>query len=114
RRRVDERQDPIDVVDDRLVEEPFVSLLETRQQHVAIDVPLEAVQVLDDAAHHLFPGRDAVRQQPAKAQAVAVPSPEGDGLIERLVAEDVEPSLHDCVRSYAASSRNSTTPVSIE
>ena len=60
RRRVDERQDLLDVVDHRLVEQPLVPLLQRRQQHVSIDVPRQPLEIRH---HALAPSRAAWRRQ---------------------------------------------------
>ena len=94
RRRVDDRQDPIDVGEHSPVEEPFVPLLQRRQQHVSVDIPRQPLQVLEHPLRHLFRRRHTIRQQPRQAQTIPVLPAEGDGSVERLIAQDVEAAPH--------------------
>jgi hypothetical protein len=93
RRRVDERQDPLDVFDHGLIEEPLVSLLQRRELHVSIDVPGQPIEVRHHPLHHLTRRRHLVRQQPPEAETLPVAPPEGDGSVERLVTENVGAAL---------------------
>ena len=92
--RVDEWQDPIDVCVDELVEEPLVPLLQRRQQHVAIDVARQPLQVVHHPLHHLPVGRHAMREQSTQTQAIAVAPAERNRPVERLVPKHVEATFH--------------------
>ena len=74
----------------RLVEEPLVSLLECRQQHVSIDVARQSLEVHHDPIDHLSVGGDAIGKESGQAEPISVVPLEGNGSIERLVTEDVE------------------------
>ena len=78
------------LVDHRPVEEPLVPLLHRRQRHVAIDVARQRPEAVHRAVDELRLGGDHVRQQALEAQAQTLLAGEGDGLVKRLVAQDVE------------------------
>jgi hypothetical protein len=61
RRRVDEGQDPLDVFDHGLIEQPLVSLLQRRELHVSIDVPGQPIEVRHHPLHHLPRRRHLMR-----------------------------------------------------
>ena len=107
RGRVDERHDPIDVLDHRAVEQPLVALLQRRELHVATDVPLHAFEIHHHPLHHLLLGADPVREQAAQAQPISFFRSKGDGTIECLVAQNVEAAFHDY--SLSAYTRATTT-----
>jgi hypothetical protein len=82
------------VGDQRLVEELLVFFLQRRQQHVAIDVAGQAIEVRHHALHHLPRRGDAVGQQPAEAETIPFLRTEGDRSVERLVTQNVEAAFH--------------------
>ncbi len=86
--------------DHGLIEQPLVSLLQRRQLHVAIDVPRQAIEIRHHPLHHLPRRRDVIGQQPGKAEAIPLPARKGDGLIHRLVAEDVEAAFHGVLMAW--------------
>ena len=69
-RRVDQRQQPLDVGDQGLVEQLLVSLLQRREQHVAIDVAGQPLEVRHHPLHHLPRRRHAVGQQAAETETI--------------------------------------------
>jgi hypothetical protein len=87
-RRVDQRQDLLDVLDDRPKEQAFVPFLKRRQQHVSIDVSRQTLEIEHHPVDQLARRRDAMRQQAGQTQAIPFPPSEADRSIERLVAED--------------------------
>ena len=97
-RRVDERHDSIDVIDDRLKEQILIPLLQRRQQHVAIDVARQPIQVRHHAVHHLPTRGHPIGQQAAQAQPLPLVASERDGLVPRLVTKDLKPAFHGVPR----------------
>src|SRR5678815_3017024 len=76
------------------VKQPLVPLLHRRQQHVPVDVPGQPREVRHQAIHELARRGEAVGEQPSQRETVTVSPAEGNGPVERLVAEDVEAALH--------------------
>src|SRR4029079_2715666 len=85
----DERQDLVEAIDHRAVEQPFVPLLQGRERHVAVDVARQRREASHDAVHELRLGGDGVRQQPLEPEGQPFLAREGDGSVRRLVPHDV-------------------------
>ena len=108
RGRVDQRHDLVEVIDHRAIEQAFVALLQRGQRHVLVDVPRHPSQALHHARHELRLGGDRVGQQSLESEAPPLGAGEGDGLVERLVVEDLGGSLewHGTRLSDALSGRS--------
>ena len=81
-------------VDHRLVEQPLVSLLQRRQQHVPIDVPRQPFQVRHHPIDQLRLVATRCGQQPAQTETIPFFPAEGDRSVQRLVAQNVEAAFH--------------------
>src|SRR6185503_13216723 len=87
---VNQRQNSIDVLDHCLVEETLVALLQSRQEHISIDVARQALEVHHEPVDHLSVGRDTIGKEPGQAQAIPFGPAERDRSIERFVTEHVK------------------------
>ena len=97
--RVDPRQGFFEVGDHRPVEQVLVTLLHRGERHVPVDVARQHPEALHRPIDELSLGGDRVRQQALQSQAQTLLAREGNGLVERLVAQDVEGSLRRHVRT---------------
>ena len=73
-----------------------------RRIAVFVDVAFDPPQVLHDARHELRLGRDHVRQQPFEPEAPPLGPREGDGLVLRLVPDELDGFLDAHQRSASA------------
>ena len=74
-----------------------VSLLQRRELHLTVDVARQPFEVHHYPVYHLPRCRHAVGQQPSQAQAISLGPRKGDGLVQRLVAQNFKASFHDLI-----------------
>ena len=104
RRGVDQRQEGLDVIHHRAIEESLVALLQAREQHVAIDVTREPREIGHHAVDEMPLGGRAMGQEAAQSEALPLVAGEIDRPVQRLVAQQLDTffrSAHD-PRSIAA------------
>ena len=91
-RRVDDRQELLEVLGQDAVEERLVAVLQGRQADVALEVVRLAADVLELEGDLLLDGRDARRHEPAQAERVALVVGEGGALVEQRLGDQFAPT----------------------
>ncbi len=90
RRRVDDRHELLDVLDEQPIEERFVAVLERREPDVLLEVVFAlATQMLEFEGHLLVDRENPRRQEPAQTEPVALVVVEGEILVQNRIREDV-------------------------
>ena len=87
-RRVDDRQELLDVLGQDPVEERRVAILQGSQADVLLEVVVLAPEVLDLEVDLLLDRQDAIRQQAAEAEDVALLRREGEVLGEETAGQE--------------------------
>ena len=95
RRRVDDRQELLEVLREQPVEQRRVAVLERRHPDVALERVVLAAQVLELELDLLLDGQDAVGQQAAQPEGVALVVGEGEVLGQQPAAEERRPRQGD-------------------
>ena len=95
RRRVDDRQELLEVLGEQPVEERRVAVLERGQPDVALEGVVLAPEVLELELDLLLDGQDAVGQEAAQPEGVALGVGEGQVLGQQPAAEERRPRQRD-------------------
>ena len=94
-RRVDDRQELLEVLREQPVEQRRVAVLERRHPDVALERVVLVVEVLELELDLLVDGQDAVGQQAAQPERVALVLAEGEVLGQQPAAEERRPRQGD-------------------
>ncbi len=96
RRRVDDRQELLEIVDEQPVEQGLVAVLERREADVALEVVGLAPDVLQLEGDLLVDRRHARRQQAVEAEGIPLAGGEGRALVEQWLCDKrVTATPHD-------------------
>ena len=110
RRRVDDRQQFLDVALEQRVKQRLVGVLQVAQESVALEIGGEFAERLQPPAHLLVDAGNRRRQQPVQAEDVALVVAEGRALVQPCIRQQLIAGQFrrhgDCVSAIVAGRRH--------
>ena len=109
-RRVDDRQELLEVLDEEPVEERLVAILERGQADVPLEVVGLAADVLELEPDLLVDRRHAWRQQAVQAEGVALAVGECRALVQQRISDQIVPATPDFRTAVRVGQRGDAGP----
>ena len=98
---VDDRHDVLEMLDDEPIEERLVAILETVEIDVLLNIRFLLIELITNSNQLLLDRRYVVRQQPVKAQRVALLTSERRALVEKRGLQQLLTAHRDAQESLS-------------